>query len=64
VLATAHPAKFPDALESITGQRPPLPARLASLLTLKERFPVLANDIAAVKAHVASVARPARAGAT
>jgi threonine synthase len=63
VLATAHPAKFPDALEAITGQRPPLPARLAPLLTAKERFPVLANDLAAVKAHVTSVARPARAGA-
>ena len=30
-LATAHPAKFPDAVEQATGIRPPLPARLADL---------------------------------
>ena len=27
VLATAHPAKFPDAMETVTGRRPPLPPR-------------------------------------
>ena len=31
-LATAHPAKFPDAVERATGIRPPLPERLADLL--------------------------------
>jgi threonine synthase len=31
VAATAHPAKFPDAVERATGLRPPLPARLADL---------------------------------
>ena len=29
-LATAHPAKFPDAMQAITGERPALPPRLAA----------------------------------
>jgi threonine synthase len=52
-LATAHPAKFPDALEAITGARPPLPPRLASLMTDPERMTVLPNDLAAVQRFVA-----------
>lgn len=52
VLATAHPAKFPDAMEAITGERPGLPPRLASLLTDAERFEVLPNNLKAVKDFV------------
>ena len=37
VLATAHPAKFPDAVEQATGVRPPLPAHLADLFDRPER---------------------------
>ena len=48
VLATAHPAKFPDAVERATGMRPPLPDRLADLLDRPERFEVVPNDLAAV----------------
>lgn len=51
-LATAHPAKFPDAVEQATGIRPPLPERLADLLEREERFDVLPADLAAVQAHV------------
>jgi threonine synthase len=51
-LATAHPAKFPDAVEQATGVRPPLPARLADLLDREERFDVLPDDVAAVRDHV------------
>ncbi|MGE5147426.1 MAG: threonine synthase, partial [Candidatus Eiseniibacteriota bacterium] len=51
-LATAHPAKFPDAVERATGVRPALPARLADLLQREERYTVLPNDLAAVRAHV------------
>lgn len=51
-LATAHPAKFPDAVEAATGIRPPLPERLADLLGRRERFDVLPVDLAAVQAHV------------
>ena len=52
VLATAHPAKFPDAIEAITGARPHLPERLANLMTNPERFDVIANDLHAVEAYV------------
>jgi threonine synthase len=51
-LATAHPAKFPDAMERITGERPPLPPRLASLMTDKERVTVLPNDLREVQRFV------------
>ncbi|MEE8445648.1 MAG: threonine synthase, partial [Alphaproteobacteria bacterium] len=51
-LATAHPAKFPEAMERATGQRPALPERLADLLQREERFDVLPNDLAAVQAHI------------
>jgi threonine synthase len=51
-LATAHPAKFPEAVERATGIRPDLPARLAGLMTRDERYAVLPNDLEAVKAHV------------
>ena len=40
-LATAHPAKFPDAVEQATGIRPPLPERLADLFEREEHFDVL-----------------------
>jgi len=48
-LATAHPAKFPDAVEQATALRPALPPRLADLLARRERFDVLPNDLAAVQ---------------
>jgi threonine synthase len=56
VLATAHPAKFPDALQTITGERPALPPRLASLMSDPERITSLPNDLAAVERFVASLA--------
>jgi threonine synthase len=62
VLATAHPAKFPDAMEAITGERPQLPERMAPLMTARERMAVLPNDLAAVQRFVAERAR-ARQGA-
>jgi threonine synthase len=51
-LATAHPAKFPDAVEAATGIRPPLPTRLADLLTRPERYETLPNDVEAVRSHI------------
>jgi threonine synthase len=63
VLATAHPAKFPDAIETITGARPGLPKRLANLMTDSERFDVLDNDLAAVERFVEHAAA-SRAKAT
>jgi threonine synthase len=51
-LATAHPAKFPDAVEQATGIRPPLPERLSDLLEREERYDVLPADLAAVQRHI------------
>jgi threonine synthase len=51
-LATAHPAKFPDAVAEATGIRPDLPKRLKHLLDATESFTVLANSAGAVKAHI------------
>ena len=51
-LATAHPAKFPDAVEAATGVAPALPARYADLMTLPERCITIDNELAAVEAAV------------
>jgi threonine synthase len=51
-LSTAHPAKFPDAVEQATGVRPELPERLADLFDREERSDLLGNDLAAVQAHI------------
>lgn len=52
-LATAHPAKFPDAVESATGVHPTLPAHLSNLFSMPERVSKLENDIEAVKSFIA-----------
>ncbi len=55
-LATAHPAKFRDAVERATGHRPSLPARLAGLFDREERCVTLPASAVAVAAHVRSIA--------
>jgi len=52
-LATAHPAKFPDAVEAACGVRPELPARMAGLLARPERALKVANDLGAIEALIA-----------
>ncbi|MFO1143409.1 MAG: threonine synthase [Amaricoccus sp.] len=49
VLATAHPAKFPDAVEAATGVRPALPPRLGGLMTGPERITRVPNEVEAIK---------------
>ena len=51
-LGTAHPAKFPDAIERAIGIRPALPDHLAELFTLPERYTVLPNDQARVERFI------------
>ena len=51
-MATAHPAKFPDAIQQAIGSRPPLPTRLADLYERTERCTSAPNDLAAVEAQV------------
>jgi len=45
VLSTAHPAKFPDAVEAATGVRPPLPERMADLYEREERAELIDNSL-------------------
>jgi threonine synthase len=51
-LATAHPAKFPDAVEQATGRRPALPERLADLFERTERYELLPADLGTVRDHI------------
>jgi threonine synthase len=57
-LATAHPAKFPDAVERATGHRPSLPARVGDLFERAERCTDLPGDYAAIADYVAAHAVP------
>jgi threonine synthase len=51
-LATAHPAKFPEAVEAATGIRPPLPPRMADLYQRPERVTRVPNDLAVLKSLI------------
>jgi threonine synthase len=51
-LATAHPAKFPDAVEAAMGQRPALPLRMADLFDRPERVTQAPDDLAALEALI------------
>ena len=57
-LATAHPAKFGDAVERATGMRPALPARIGNLYDREERFASLPNNFADVTEYIAARATP------
>ena len=51
-LATAHAAKFPDAVEAASGIRPALPPHMADLFERDERVTRVANDLEALKAVI------------
>ncbi len=51
-LSTAHPAKFPAAVEEATGQAPALPARMQDLFNREERLTSLPNDLAAIQTYI------------
>lgn len=57
-LATAHPAKFVDAVERATGHRPPLPARVGDLFEREERCVRLPGTYEAVSAYITERATP------
>lgn len=57
-LATAHPAKFRDAVERATGFRPGLPARVGDLFGREERCTELPTDYEAVRGHILDAATP------
>ena len=51
-LGTAHPAKFPDAVERATGRHPPLPPHMEDLMHRPERINRLPKDVGAVERFV------------
>ncbi|HVJ00268.1 MAG TPA: threonine synthase [Sphingomonas sp.] len=57
-LATAHPAKFRDAVERATGARPALPGRIGDLFEREERYATLPATFEAVTAYIAERATP------
>ena len=57
-LATAHPAKFRDAVERATGVRPALPSRLGDLFDREERYVTLPATFEAVSGWIAERATP------
>ncbi len=63
-LGTAHPAKFPEAIEQAVGVRPPLPKHLADLFALPERYTVLPNDQARVERFIRDRVAPGRPAKT
>jgi threonine synthase len=63
VLGTAHPAKFPDAVEKAIGKRPALPAHLADLMDRPERLTRLPNDQSEIERFVAARSRSAQGAA-
>ncbi|HUH50268.1 MAG TPA: threonine synthase, partial [Mycoplana sp.] len=56
-LATAHPAKFPDAVKSASGIDPTLPPWLAGMMQREERYEILDPDLAKVEAYIGSHSR-------
>lgn len=59
-LATAHPAKFGDAVERATGRRPVLPSRIGDLFERQEKCAELPGDYAAIAEYIAARATPRR----
>jgi threonine synthase len=53
-LSTAHPAKFPDAVEEAIGKRPELPASLDGLFDRKEHVTAMPKDLAAIQKFILS----------
>jgi threonine synthase len=60
VLGTAHPAKFPDAVQKAIGQRPALPPHLADLLERPERINRVANDQGEIERFISARSRVAK----
>ena len=60
MLATAHPAKFPAAVEAACGVSPALPAWLGDLMSRRERFTVLPSDLKMVEDYINRHARAVR----
>jgi threonine synthase len=60
MLGTAHPAKFPAAVEAASGVRPALPAWLGGLMSAEEKYTVLPSDLKMLEDYVSRHTRAAR----
>jgi threonine synthase len=60
VLGTAHPAKFPSAVEEACGVVPALPEWLSGLMEREEKYTVLPSDLKSVEDHIGRLTRAAR----
>ena len=56
-LSTAHPAKFPDAVEKASVQIPNLPNFLSDLYEREEAYEILPNALDAVETYILETAR-------
>jgi threonine synthase len=56
-LSTAHPAKFPEAVETAAGERPQLPDWAQPILTAEETYQVLPADLKLVEDAIAARSR-------
>ena len=61
-VATAHPAKFPEAVEAATGVRPPLPHRLVDLFARPEHYLSVSAKAKEVEGHIAAALDESRGG--
>ena len=56
-LATAHPAKFPEAVEDATGAHPNLPSHLKDLMERPEQFDKQPNDLQTVQNYIKEIVK-------
>ena len=52
VLATAHPCKFPDAIDRSINIKPNLPKKLMHVMTEKENYDIISNNLKTIKKYV------------
>ena len=52
VLATAHPCKFPEAIDKSIGTRPNLPEELKYVMDEKENYDIIANNLSKTKQYI------------
>ena len=52
VLATAHPCKFPEAINKAIGLKPNLPKELVYIMSAKENYDLIPNNLDKIKNHI------------
>jgi threonine synthase len=52
VLATAHPCKFPKAIDKSIGIKPNLPDELKYVMDEKENYDIISNNLEKIKQHI------------